>query len=145
MSSRSFERVYPYAWGLVATGVVFFLNACGYKVSYSENMLSAVISLGGIFAGFLATIKTLLLTIASDVKRTLHDSGYMDPLLSYLKEGIAGSLLLCLIAMVGFDRAVASSVAHAALIYGFLLFSVAALYRITVIAVYLLSAKDGEG
>lgn len=145
MGSRSVERFYPYLWGFAAVGVVVYLDKHGYKISYSENMLSAIISLGGIFAGFLATIKTLLLTIGSGVKRMLNDSGFMAPLLVYLKEGIASSLILCLVAMLGFDRAIASGVGHAALIYGLLLFSVAALYRITVISVYLLTAKDDEG
>ena len=144
MNPLTLERVYPYAWGALAAGFVLILDARGYRVSYSDGMLSSVISLGGIFSGFLATIKTLLLTVAVDVKRRLHETGYINPLLSYLKEGIAGSLLLCLIAMFGFDGAMASCVAHAAFIYGLLLFSLAALYRITVIAFYLLSSKGDD-
>jgi hypothetical protein len=42
-----------------------------------ENLLAAVVSLGGIFAGFLATIKTLLLGANEKTLDRLRKSGYI--------------------------------------------------------------------
>ncbi|WP_329839137.1 hypothetical protein [Stenotrophomonas geniculata] len=144
MTARMRERLYPYLCGAAAFGVVLFLKENSYTISYSENMLSAVISLGGIFAGFLATIKTLLLTISSDVKDRLTVSGYMKDLLAYLREGIYGSLILCVVAMLGFSGAMRWPDYHAAVLYGALLFSVAALYRISRISISLLTWRSPQ-
>ena len=47
------ERAYPYVGGLFASGIVMLLSHSGYRLSYSEDMLASLVSLGGIFAGFL--------------------------------------------------------------------------------------------
>ncbi|WP_164170596.1 hypothetical protein [Stenotrophomonas maltophilia] len=138
------ERAYPYAGGLLAGVAVFALAKAGYSVSYSENMLASLVSLGGIFAGFLATVKTLLLTMNSETLRSLRTSGYMGDLLTYLKEGIYGSLILCVLAMLGFNEAMRWPSFHAATLYSALFFSLLALYRISRISIaLLLDQTDG--
>ena len=132
------ERAYPYVGGLIASGIVMLLSDSGYKLSYSEDMLASLVSLGGIFAGFLATVKTLLLTMNVVVLNRLKESGYLNDLLRYLREGIYGALLLCVIAMVGFNEAMLWPEKHVALLFGALVFSLLALYRITRIAMALL-------
>ena len=132
------ERIYPYAGGIAAGLVVLALSRCGYTLSYSEEMLSALVSLGGIFAGFLATVKTLLLTMDRVVMRRLRESGYISDLLLYLKEGIYSSLILCLVAMIGFNSAISDPENHAALLFSVLFFALLALYRIARISMALL-------
>lgn len=145
MTPLKFERAYPYFVAIGAAGVVAAVDLFGYKISYSDNMLSALISLGGIFAGFLATVKTLLLTISNDVKSSLTESGYLGPLLAYLREGIYGSLLLSVVAIAGFNTAMKLPDVHASVLYGLLGFAVAALYRISRISVSLLTSKHPTG
>lgn len=138
------ERAYPYAGGFVAGVVVLLLAQCGFKVSYSENMLASLVSLGGIFAGFLATVKTLLLTMDRIVLQRLKESGYIADLLCYLKEGIYGSLLLCLFAMIGFNEAMRWPERHAALLFAALFFALLALYRISRISMALLLDSQSD-
>ena len=138
------ERAYPYLGGVIAGGVVVLLSKYGYKVSYSENMLASLVSLGGIFAGFLATVKTLLLTMDQRVFKRLAESDYINDLLRYLKDGIYGSLLLCIVAMVGFNNAMRWPDVHAAVLFAALIFSLLALYRITRIAMALLLSSHSD-
>ncbi|QOW20365.1 hypothetical protein INQ41_04905 [Lysobacter ciconiae] len=138
------ERYYPYVGGMVAFAVVLWIHHKGYSISYSENMLASLVSLGGIFAGFLATVKTLLLTMSGPVQKRLNESGYIEDLLRYLREGIYGSLLLCILAMVGFANAIKFPEIHAALLFGLLSFALLALYRITRISVALLVSNNSD-
>lgn len=138
------ERYYPYFWGVVACAAVLWIDHKGYSISYSENMLASLVSLGGIFAGFLATVKTLLLTMSGPVQKRLSESGYIDDLLRYLREGIYGSLLLCILAMIGFANAIKFPAIHAAVLFGALCFSLLALYRITRISTALLVSNNSN-
>lgn len=138
------ERYYPYVLGAVACAAVLWIDHKGYSISYSENMLASLVSLGGIFAGFLATVKTLLLTMSGPVQKRLSDSGYIDDLLRYLREGVYGSLLLCILAMVGFASAMKFPEVHAALLFGVLCFALLALYRITRISMALLVSNNSN-
>ena len=138
------ERYYPYVWGAVVCAAVLWIDHKGYSISYSENMLASLVSLGGIFAGFLATVKTLLLTMNGLVQKRLSESGYIDDLLRYLREGIYGSLLLCILAIVGFANAMKFPAVHAALLFGVLCFALLALYRITRISMALLVSNNSS-
>lgn len=144
MSSLAWERVYPYFFGGTAIAAVALLDKYGYKVSYNEAMLAAGVSLGGIFAGFLATVKTLLLTIGTEIRRALIESGYMHKLLCYLREGIYGSLALSLAAMLGFNAAMRWPSAHAAVLYGLLVFAILSLYRIARISFLLFNTQESD-
>ena len=72
------------------------------------------------------------------VLNRVKESGYINDLLRYLREGIYGALLLCVIAMVGFNNAMLWPEKHVAILFGALVFSLLALYRITRIAMALL-------
>jgi len=144
ITSLQIERYYPYIGGLIAGAAVIVVARTGWRLSYSENMLASLVSLGGIFAGFLATVKTLLLTMDRAVLARLKSTGYVADLLRYLKEGIYGSLVLCVVAMLGFNTAMRWPVYHAALLFAALIFSLLALYRISRIAMALLVSDDGE-
>lgn len=138
------ERYYPYFWGVIACVAVWWIDRKGYSISYSENMLASLVSLGGIFAGFLATVKTLLLTMSGPVQKRLVESDYIEDLLRYLREAIYGSLLLCITAMIGFANAIKFPAIHAAAMFGLLVFALLALYRITRISMALLVSNNSD-
>lgn len=135
------ERMYPYVAGLTACVVAIFVDSLGYKVPYNDSMLEALVSLGGIFAGFLATLKTLLAAMSNDTYSRLKDSGYITDLLTYLMEAIWGSLLLCVVAMFGFNGSIKYPATHAALLFGLLFFALMSLYRVTKIGMGLLTSR----
>ncbi len=64
LTERQIERAYPYFIGLAAFGWTMGVDVTGFVVPTGDSMLSALVSLGGIFAGFLATLKTLLFALS---------------------------------------------------------------------------------
>lgn len=135
------ERAYPYLLGGVAFLWTLGVDRLSFEVPYNDGLLSSLVSLGGIFAGFLATLKTLLGAIGDDAYARLKSSGYLDDLLLYLREAIWGSLALCVFAMFGFADVMLYPIFHCALLFGLLFFSLAALYRITKIGMNLLADR----
>jgi hypothetical protein len=135
------ERAYPYVLGGAAFLWTLGVSRLHYDVPYNDDLLASLVSLGGIFAGFLATLKTLLSAIGEAAYIRLKQSGYLHDLLLYLKEAIWGSLALCVCAMFGFSNAMSQPIFHCAVLFGLLFFSLAALYRITKISMNLLSSR----
>lgn len=68
-----------------------------------KEFLSAAISIGSIFTGFIATAKAILAALPGDsVMRKLRSSGYIKNAVSYLTEGLYACLLLSVYSVAGF-------------------------------------------
>jgi len=108
--------------------------------SSKDAYLGALLSLGGVFTGFMATLKTLLFSLNDKTYRRLKASGYDRDLLRYLADALWGSMALCAIALVAFHLPFASWLC--ALIGGVVVFAIASIIRIAHIATKLLSARS---
>lgn len=105
-------------------------------------MLSALVSLGGILAGFLATMKTLLMGMKEESINRLKKSGYMPHLRDYLSEALWGSLALCVFAVAGFSPTVGATTSeYLSVLVGLFAYSFASLYRVTRIGMGLLTQR----
>ena len=82
-----FEKIYPYLLGLIAS--VLWLRMQGTTVS-------------GIFVGFLATSKAILMSMSSPIIEELKRSGYIEELVSYIGQAIWINLLFCSINVIGY-------------------------------------------
>jgi hypothetical protein len=97
------EKIYPYITGVIAAFVFFASNKfLGLSFPKGQDILSATISMGSIFAGFLTTSKTLLATSSFRSMKLLAMKGYDKSLLSFLREAIFCSIAICAVGMLGF-------------------------------------------
>lgn len=99
--SLMLERVYPYLLMLAA-----LLLWCRLDLSFpkTDPILSATLSTAGIFVGFLATSKAILLSMNSPIIDRLRSSGYMAVLASYIAQAIWLNLLLCMFNVFGYFK-----------------------------------------
>lgn len=67
-----------------------------------NGILSSSLTVGAIFAGFLATCKAILMSSGLHVMKRLRDTGYIIELVRYLAEALWFSFALCEIALLGF-------------------------------------------
>ncbi len=144
ISGLTRENWYPRMAGFLTTGVL--IVACAYGstdyLPQGENMLASLVSLGGVLAGFLATMKTLLMGMKDETLDRLKKSGYMPLLKDYLAEALWSALALCAISVVGFAPIVGkSNPIYLALLAGLLVYSLTALYRVTRIGMGLLTQR----
>lgn len=96
-----FERTYPY--------ILMGIAAClWYRLQLvfpsSDSVLSSTLSVAGIFVGFLATSKAILMSMSSSIIERLRSSGYMAVLASYIAQAIWLNLLFCMINVVGYFK-----------------------------------------
>lgn len=134
------EHAYPW---LLASGVLvlaFIGHFAGVKLPSGENFFSAIISLGGVFAGFMATLKAMLFGLEAATFKRLQESGYMQDLTSYLSAALWSSLLLCVVAIFGFFS-FATAVVLDAFVLAVVTFALASIYRVTSIATSLFLAR----
>lgn len=94
-----FERIYPYLLGLIAS--VLWLRLQG-TFPTGDSLLSATLTVSGIFVGFLATSKAILISMSSPIIEELKRSGYIDDLVSYISQAIWVNLLFCSINVIGY-------------------------------------------
>lgn len=94
-----FEKVYPYLFGMIA--VAFW---CRTEALFptGDSLLSATLTVSGIFVGFLATSKSILISMSSPIIDELKRSGYIEELVSYIGQAIWVNLLFCSISVVGY-------------------------------------------
>lgn len=134
------EKAYPWAVG----SIVFFLaigaHVAGLSLPSTENFFSAVISLGGVFAGFMATLKAMLFGMDAVTFKRLQDSGYLCDLVNYLSAALWASLVLCGTAIIGFSQAGKYVVLDAGVL-ALVSFALAAIYRVTTISTALFMAR----
>lgn len=67
-----------------------------------DSILSATLTVSGIFVGFLATSKAILVTMKSPVIGELKESGYIHELVSYIGQAIWTNLLFCVWNVIGY-------------------------------------------
>lgn len=91
--SLKIEKWYPYGVSLAAPIAYWGLNL---QFPATEEILSAGITFGAIFMGFVATNKTLILTLDSRVMRAIRKGQYFDILLSYLSQSLWSSMVFTL-------------------------------------------------
>ena len=138
------EKWYPRALGVLVAGIA--VVACGRGTAeflpQGKDMLASLVSLGGILAGFLATMKTLLMGMKEETLGRLKSSGYMPYLKDYLGEALWSALALCGLAVIGFAPAVGhDNPLYLAALLGALVYSFASLYRVTRIGMGLLTQR----
>jgi len=97
---RIIERWYPFVGGLVAAGIYLAVPRFRTYVfpEALPTLLSAVVTIGGVAVGFLATIKSILLTI--DDKPIIHrvkNAGLYVPILDYLRAAFFWSFALTVV------------------------------------------------
>ena len=102
MKPISRERWMPWVASVVAFCGGLTIAHCGHALPSSENFFGAMLTLGGILAGFIATMKTLLQALGRRVVQRLMHSGYQRYLRIYADEALWGSILLCVAAIAGF-------------------------------------------
>lgn len=102
--SLTFERWYPAIYALAACAAAWLAGAIlPVNDSYRAGLLSAAISASAIFVGFVATTKSILMTLPSGgIRQQLHDSNYIDDLAIYLNEAMASNLVFCALNIIGF-------------------------------------------
>ncbi|HHA2904272.1 TPA: hypothetical protein ACOD92_000525 [Stenotrophomonas maltophilia] len=108
-------------------------------VKSPDSYLSAVISLGGVLTGFMATLKALLYGMSDVTYKRLKDSGYLKDLLSFLREALWGSVSMCVVALLAFY--VSGSVSLHAAVIGVSAFALGAVARIASITAKLLEQR----
>ena len=97
--NRTTERIYPYALSISAAGI-FHYSKAGFPTG--EGVLSASITIGAIFVGFLATVMSIVLTIQSARIEELRATKFFGLMIGYLQEAIWGSLAFCALSLFGY-------------------------------------------
>ena len=139
------ERLAPFLLGILVTIASWLLWSRGLirlPTGHADSYLAAVVTLGGVMAGFMATLKTLLYSMDDKTFGRLKKSGYLQDMLRYISEAIWGSLLMCVVALVGFFDPVCVPL-HLGLI-GITVFALAGVARITRIAGSLLMLRQSH-
>lgn len=93
------ERCYPVLLGIIAAAIYLSVpQARNYRMPESlAALMAAVVSIGGISVGFLATAKSILVTIDDKaIIQKLKKAGYYKRIVKYLLAGIKWSFLLTL-------------------------------------------------
>lgn len=99
MSTRPFERLYPYTIPLVLAGAALRFEI---KFPQSNEVLSASITMGSIFIGFLATAKSILLGLQTTGFEQIRRTKFFPLLITYLKEAIYCALIYCCACLAAF-------------------------------------------
>lgn len=100
--SLTFERIYPFLFG-IAAGIVWWLTDMAIPGAAHDAILSSSLSLGAILTGFLATSKTILISLmGTSVMERLKSSGYDADLIQYLAHAIWLSFAFSVVSLIGF-------------------------------------------
>jgi len=100
-----FEKLYPYLYGVIASILWYEL---ALKFPSADSILSSTLTVSGIFVGFLATSKAILMSMSSPILDDLKSSGYIEELVSYIGQAIWVNLLFCSINVSGYFADTAS-------------------------------------
>ena len=136
------EQYGPWVLAVLCAVAVVLLHRDGWlfmSVKSQDSYFAAVLSLGGVFTGFMATLKALMCNISDKTRDRLIDSGYQQDLLRYLSEALWGSMSMCIVALVAF-WAPETFWLHVVLI-GVVVFTIACIIRVTSVTGALLSLK----
>lgn len=134
------EQLYPWLCGLWVIAVILVAGDLDASIPHGEGYKGAILTLGGVFAGFMATLNALLFAMQDTAFQRLKDSGYLKDLVRYLQEAIWASLALCLSAAVAFW--IPDSYWYVeAFIGGVVAFTTTAVFRISIISAHLLASR----
>lgn len=97
--NRKIERIYPYAAATISAFGFYY-----FKLDFpkGQDILSATITIGAIFTGFLATSKSLVISIDTPAMNKLRETSFFPLLIQYLREALYTSLLLGAFGILGF-------------------------------------------
>ena len=127
INSIKIERYYPLVGGVVAS-LIFYKLAIKIPTDWKE-FLTAIISVGAIFAGFIATAIAILMALPSDgVISRFKKSGYINDLTIYLEQALYGTVIFvvfCLIGFYGFH----TCLIYSSIIGGFGFYSILCFFR----------------
>lgn len=93
------EKLFPYIMAILA---VVLWKRLGGQLPESEDILTATLTVSGIFVGFLATSKAILLSMSSPIIDDLKKSGYINELVSYIAQAIWVNLAFCAVNVLGY-------------------------------------------
>lgn len=103
MTSLTVEKYYPFAFAVIAAIAWYYLELDDVFSESKSEILGSTLTLSAIFTGFLATAKSLILSIrGSQVIQDLTESGYIDDLIDYMSVAVNASLLTCIWALAGY-------------------------------------------
>lgn len=102
MKELTAERLLPFGALAAALAVCVLLSAIGVGPPASDNFLAVMASLGGVFTGFVATMRSLLHAMGPRTKKRLRESGYRADLRHYASCALWGAVSLCVISVAGF-------------------------------------------
>jgi len=89
---RKTERTYPYLLAILAA-LIFWLAR--FSFPQGQDILSASITVGAVFTGFLATLKSIVISLQGSKIESLRKTKFFPLLLCYLREAIWMSLAYC--------------------------------------------------
>ena len=141
---RSMEMLYPAIIGAVSVIVAAAWMSVGGTLPKSENLLSSLVSLGGVFAGFIATAKTIVAGMNKRTLTRLNKCGFASDLRHYLAEGLWVAFALCAMSIVGFTDSLKERGWYIAILFALAAYALACLHRIAVIAMNLLHQNDAD-
>jgi hypothetical protein len=99
MTPLAWEKWHPYLLALIGAVAWYWFEPTFPK---GDDILSASLSVGAILVGFLATAKSLLMTLDTPVLQRLAAAGYIKDIASYMREGIYSLFAYCAWSMLGF-------------------------------------------
>ncbi|WP_444942747.1 hypothetical protein ACJJIK_10860 [Microbulbifer sp. ZKSA006] len=94
-----FEYIYPYLLGVIGSALWYLF---ALKFPADKGLLSSTLSVAGIFVGFLATSKAILISMDSPIIQRLRESGYINELVSYISQAVWLNLSFCGAGVIGF-------------------------------------------
>lgn len=97
--SRTFERIYPYLFAVLTAALFWYFKI---KFPTGQDILAATITLGAVFTGFLATLKSMILSLQGSRIRRFKATKFFPLLMQYLREAIWSSLIFCGLGLLGF-------------------------------------------
>lgn len=140
LRTLTWERQHPYYLGGLAFVASYLMRYTDIVLPKDASFFSAVITLGGIFAAFSVTIKSLILSNSQKVE-SLQDSGYYDIFMRYLATSIDASLVLCAIGLLGFIKPLSEVAIFTPLTIGMFAFSLLSLRRVTMASTAVLKQR----
>ncbi|RUR52689.1 hypothetical protein [Vreelandella populi] len=133
MNTLTWEKRHPIGLGLIAAAAAGGSAHYGVNLPSDSAFYSSVITLGGIFAAFAVTLKSMMLSNEKKMK-ILADSGYKPVFMGYISSSVDGALLLCFIGLLGFFDQLSALLWFAPLVIGCFVYALLALRRITLVS-----------
>lgn len=97
---RFFERMYPFIGGIAAAAVYLYFPALRKHIfpDTIPNLLTAIVSVGGIAVGFLAAAKAILISVDDrPIIKRMKEAKVYSRVMGYLRAAIRWSFLLALV------------------------------------------------